>query len=249
MLVPGQAAGSGADSPPAAPVYGFTVVAVRQHDTSAYTEGLAYHGGYLIESTGGRSSLRKVAIRSGQVLRRVRLPVRYYAEGAAVLGGRVYQLTWMQHQGFVYDLKTFRRVRTFRYSGEGWGLASDGNTLVMSDGSATLTFRDPGSFAIRRRLTVTDGGRPINGLNELEMVGSRLCANVYATDRIVCADPKSGQARYWLDLTGLLPPNLRQDESAVLNGIAYDPRGKRLFVTGKLWPRLFEIRRAQARQG
>jgi glutaminyl-peptide cyclotransferase len=239
------APGAGAGLPAATPVYGYKVVATRPHDRHAYTEGLAYRDGYLIESTGQRSTLRRVAVRTGKVLKEIRLPGRYFAEGAAVLGRLVYQLTWMNHQGFVYDLKTFRRIRSFRYSGEGWGLARAGSALVMSNGTAVLTFRAPGSFAIRRRITVTDAGRPVAGLNELEMVGRVLCANVDPTDRIACIDPASGEVRYWLDLTGLLPEPLRADESADLNGIAYDARRKRLFVTGKLWPRLYQIRRAQ----
>jgi glutamine cyclotransferase len=246
-LVAASAPGAGAGLPPAAPVYGYSVVAVRPHDRQAYTEGLAYHDGYLFESTGQRSTLRKVALRTGRVLRQIRLASRYFTEGAAVLGRRVYQLTWMNHVGFAYDLKSFHRVRTFRYSGEGWGLASEGGVLVMSDGTAVLAFRDPTSFAIRRRITVTDAGRQIVGLNELELVGRSLCANVYPTDRIACIDPRSGEVRYWLDLTDLLPPSLRTDEGAVLNGIAYDARRKRLFVTGKLWPRLYEIRRTRHR--
>ncbi len=239
------APGAGAGLPAAAPVYGYAVVATKAHDRQAFTEGLAYHDGYFVESTGQRSTLRRVAVGTGKVLRRVRLSSRYLAEGAAVLGQRVYQLTWMNHEAFVYDLKTFRRIRTFHYSGEGWGLASRGDRLVMSNGTAVLTFRDPDTFAVRRRITVTDAGRPVVGLNELELVGKTLCANVFPTDRIACIDPASGEVRYWLDLTGLLPQSMRTDENAVLNGIAYDARRGRLFVTGKLWPRLYEIRRAQ----
>jgi glutaminyl-peptide cyclotransferase len=244
-LCAATAPGAGAELP-ATPVYGYSVVAITPHDRKAYTQGLAYHDGLLVESTGQRSTLRKVALRTGKVLKETRLSSRYFAEGAAVLGRRIYQLTWMNHVAFVYDLGTLRRVRSFRYAGEGWGLAADGQRLVMSDGTAVLTFRDPKSFAIRRRMTVTDAGRPVAGLNELEIVGRTLCANVYPTDRIACIDPASGDVRYWLDLTGLLPQSLRTDESMVLNGIAYDARRKRLFVTGKFWPRLYQIRRAQA---
>jgi glutaminyl-peptide cyclotransferase len=231
-------------TPAPAAVYGYSVVASRPHDPTSFTEGLAYRDGFLIESSGRRSSLRRVALSSGRVVRRVDLPARYFAEGATVLGRRVYQLTWSQHRGFVYDLRTFRRLRTFRYAGEGWGLAGEGVSLIMSNGTAKLSFRDPESFAIRRTLTVTDAGKPVSGLNELEVVRGRICANVYFTDRIACIDARSGEVRYWIDLAGLLPPELRSDEEAVLNGIAYDAKHDRLFVTGKLWPRLYEIRLA-----
>jgi glutaminyl-peptide cyclotransferase len=241
-LAPAGAGGQAAS----APVYGYDVVSVWPHDRKSFTEGLAYHAGYLIESSAQASSLRKVALRSGRILRKVDLSSRYFAEGATVLRGRVYQLTWMEHRAFVYDLRTFRRLRTFRYAGEGWGLATDGRSLIMSDGSAQLTVRDPATFAVRRTITVTDDGSPITGLNELEIVRGRICANVYFTDRIACVDARSGQVRYWLDLTGLLPPELRPDEGAVLNGIAYDAKRNRLFVTGKLWPRLYQIRRRVA---
>jgi len=234
---------AGAGAPTAsAPVYGYEVVSVSPHDRKSFIEGLVYHDGYLIESSAQPSSLRRVALRSGRVLRKVELSSRYFAEGATVLRGRVYQLTWKEHRAFVYDLRTFRRLRTFRYPGEGWGLATDGHSLIMSDGSAQLTVREAATFSVRRTIAVTDGGRPITGLNELEVVRGRICANIYFTDRIACIDARSGQVRYWLDLTGLMPPRL-SDEGQVLNGIAYDPKRKRLFVTGKLWPRLYEIRR------
>lgn len=238
-LVPAGAGGLRAS----APVYGYDVVSVWPHDRTSFTEGLAYHEGYLIESSAQASSLRRVALRSGRVVRKLDLSSRYFAEGATVLRGRVYQLTWMEQRAFVYDVRTFRRLRTFRYAGEGWGLATDGHSLIMSDGSAQLTVRDPATFALRRTITVTDDGSPIRGLNELEIVRGRICANVYFTDRIACIDAKTGQVRYWLDLSGLLPPDLRP-EGAVLNGIAYDAKRNRLFVTGKLWPRLYQIRRS-----
>ena len=228
--------------PRAAPVYGYAIVATRPHDKASFTEGLAYEQGYLIESSGRRSSLRRVVLRTGRVVRRVDLASRYFGEGATVLGGRVYQLTWQEHTAFVYDLKTFKRIRTFRYAGEGWGLADDGSSLIMSDGSATITFRNPKTFAVRRRVVVTDEGENVTSLNELEVVRGRVCANVFGADRIACFDPRTGEVRYWIDLTNLYPRELRSDEEAVLNGIAYDAKRKRLFVTGKLWPRLYQIR-------
>lgn len=232
-----------------APVYGYAVVAVRPHDPTSFTEGLEYRDGYLVESSGlkGSSSLRRVELGTGRVLQRIDLAPKYWAEGATVLRGRVYQLTWMEHTGFVYDLSSFRLLRTFRYAGEGWGLTNDGVNLIMSDGTATLRFRDPATFAVRRTLTVRDGGHPMSGLNELEMVKGLICANVYLTDRIACIDSKSGVVRYWIDLAGLLPPEL-QPEGGALNGIAYDAKRDRLFVTGKLWPRLYEIRLAPRTQ-
>jgi glutaminyl-peptide cyclotransferase len=234
--VAGAAATSTGAVPRAAPVYGYAVVTTRPHDKGSFTEGLAYQPGYLIESSGLHSSLRRVALRTGRVVRRVDLASRYFGEGATVLGGRVYQLTWREHTAFVYDLKTFKRIRTFRYAGEGWGLADDGSSLIMSDGSATITFRDPKTFAVRRRVVVTDAGQSI------EVVRGRVCANVFGADRIACFDPRTGEVRYWIDLTNLYPRELRSDEEAVLNGIAYDAKHKRLFVTGKLWPRLYQIR-------
>jgi len=249
LLVAGVAAlASAADGavPRATPVYGYAVVATRPHDQGSFTEGLAYQQGYLIESSGLRSSLRRVALRTGRVVRRVDLAPRYFGEGATVLGGRIYQLTWQQHTAFVYDLRTFKRIKTFRYAGEGWGLADDGKNLIMSDGSATITFRDPRTFAVRRRIVVADAGERVSALNELEVVRGRVCANVFGADRIACFDPHTGEVRYWIDLTGLFPPEQRSDEQAVLNGIAYDAKRRRLFVTGKLWPRLYQIRLVRA---
>jgi glutamine cyclotransferase len=240
-VAPAASSGEG----PSAPVYAYAVDHARPHDPGSYTEGLTYHGGQLIESAGlrGRSSLRRVAIRTGRVMRRTGLPDRFWAEGATVLGGRIYQLTYQEETGFVYDLRTFRRLRTFHYTGEGWGLTADGRLLIMSDGTDTLTFRDPKTFAVRKRLEVHDGGVRIAGLNELELVRGAICANVYATPLIACIDATSGQVRYWIDLTGLLPPRLRADGAEDANGIAYDAKRNRLFVTGKFWPRLYRIHR------
>lgn len=233
---------------PAAPVYRYAVDHARLHDPGSFTEGLAYHGGYLIESAGlrGQSSLRRVAIDTGRVVRSAGLADRFWAEGVAVLGNRIYQLTYQEETGFVYDLRTFRRLRTFHYAGEGWGLTTDGSRLVMSDGSDMLTFRDAKTFAVRRKLEVHDGGEQVAGLNELELVRGAICANIYTTPRIACIDAKSGDVLYWLDLTGLLPARLRSGEEGDANGIAYDARRNRLFVTGKFWPRLYEIHRIRS---
>jgi glutamine cyclotransferase len=239
------AAAASSGEPTTAPVYSYAVDHARLHDSSSFTEGLTYRGGYLIESTGlpGRSSLRRVMIRTGRVVRRVELPERFWAEGATVLGARIYQLTYQEEAGFVYDLRTFRLVRAFHYTGEAWGLTDDGSRLIMSDGSDTLTFRDPRTFAVRKRLEVHDGDERISGLNELELVRGAICANVYTTPRIACIDAKSGEVRYWIDLTGLLPPDLRAGGAEDANGIAYDAKRNRLFVTGKFWPRLYQIHR------
>jgi glutaminyl-peptide cyclotransferase len=242
------AARSATGEAPTAPVYRYAVDHARLHDPGSFTEGLAYHAGYLIESAGlrGQSSLRRVAIDTGRVVRSTALPGQFWAEGVALLGNRIYQLTYQEETGFVYDLRTFRRLRTFHYEGEGWGLTADGSRLIMSDGSNTLTFRDPKTFAVRRTLEVHDGGEQVAGLNELEVVRGAICANIYTTPRIACIDAKSGQVRYWLDLTGLLPARLRSGEEGDANGIAYDSRRNRLFVTGKFWPRLYQIHRVRS---
>jgi glutaminyl-peptide cyclotransferase len=229
----------------AAPVFGYQIVAAWPHDPTAYTEGLAFDHGVLYESTGlnGQSTLRTVSLRTGRPLRRVLLAKRYYAEGVTVRAGRAYQLTLLDRMGFVYDAQTLRRQSTFGYDGEGWGLAHDGKFLVISDGTNVLRFLDPATFAVRRKLVVRDGSASVTSLNELEGVDGAICANVFPTNRIACVDTASGRVRYWVDLSGLLPKALQpSDEEAVPNGIAYGGHPGRLFVTGKYWPRLFEIR-------
>jgi glutaminyl-peptide cyclotransferase len=232
------------DTSSGTPVFGYKVVAAWQHDPSAYTEGLAFDNGVLYESTGtdSRSTLRTVELRTGRVLQSVQLARGYDAEGLTVWRGRAYQVTLVNRIGFVYDSSTLRRLRTFGYAGEMWGLAHDGKFLILSDGTDVLRFLDPTTFAVRRTLTVRDAGVSVTSLNELEVVSGAICANVFPGDRIACIDPASGHVRYWIDLTGLLPPSLQPgDEEAVTNGIAYAGKPGRLFVTGKLWPRLFEI--------
>jgi glutaminyl-peptide cyclotransferase len=219
------------------------VVGTYPHDPGAFLQGLVWHDGGFFESTGllGRSTLRRVAFPSGRVLQRVSLPPDVFGEGLARVGNRLIQLTWRSGRAFVYDLKTLRVLEEFRYEGEGWGLAFDGTSLVQSDGSAVLTYRDPQRFTPTRRLTVTWNGRPLPHLNELEVVEGEVWANVWYTDYIVRIDPASGRVSAFLDLAGLLPPGQRHRD-AVLNGIAYDPAARRLFVSGKLWPSIFEIR-------
>ena len=226
----------------AAPIWRHEVVRAYPHDRDAFTQGLVFRDGALFESTGlnGKSSLRLVDLTTGRVTRRVSVDRRYFAEGLAAWGPNLVQLTWETGIGFVYDRASFKLLRTFTYQGEGWGLTDDGRQLVMSDGSSTLRFLDPVTFAVTRRLTVTDGPRAIDHLNELEVVDGLIFANVWLTDRIAVVDPADGRVVGWLDLADLVPPGA--SGNAVLNGIAYDSGTKRLFVTGKLWPTLYEIR-------
>lgn len=226
----------------AAPTLGYRVVRSYPHDREAYTQGLVYREGLLYESTGlnGQSSLRKVRLETGEVLQIRRLDQRYFGEGISLVGREILQLTWQTEVGFVYDLATFEPKRTFKYAGEGWGLTSDGSRLIMSDGSPVLRFLDPATQRVTGRLQVRDAGVPVEELNELEFVKGEIYANVYQTHRIARISPKTGLVTAWIDLTGLLSP---RDAAGVdvLNGIAYDADKGRLFVTGKLWPRLFEI--------
>lgn len=227
--------------------YGYEVVNTLPHDARAFTQGLLYHEGSLIESTGqyGESTLREVELSTGKVLRKVDVPPQFFAEGAALLDGKIYQLTWTNGIGFIYDARTFERVGQFRYDGEGWGLTSDGRSLILSDGTNQLRFLDPKTFNVVRTVNVVDRGRPLRELNELEFVKGEIFANVWHDDRIARIDPESGAVRGWIDLAGLLPAGEASSGEAVLNGIAYDEAGDRLFVTGKLWPKLFEIRLKQ----
>jgi glutamine cyclotransferase len=224
-------------------VYAYQVVDDFPHDPNAFTEGLDYVDGALVEGTGrrGQSTLRRVDLETGQVLQGLRLPDQYFGEGVTVLGDRIYQLTWQEHTGFVYDRETFALLHTFSYPTEGWGLTHDGQRLIMSDGTADLYFLDPETLQEVGRVEVRDTNGPVMMLNELEYVEGEVFANVWKTDWIVRIDPDTGQVTGWIDLAGLLPPEQRSQPVDVLNGIAYDEATGRLFVTGKLWPRLFEI--------
>jgi glutamine cyclotransferase len=227
----------------AVPRYSYTVVKVYPHDAAAFTQGLDYVDGVLYEGTGlnGRSSIRRVKLETGEVLQRRDVPRQHFGEGITVWGDVLVELTWQSQIAFVYDLKTFSPRRTFTYPGEGWGLTHDSSSLIMSDGSDSLRFLDPATFAERRRVKVTAGGMPVRDLNELEYVKGEVFANVWQSDSIVRIDPRTGAVTGRVDLSGLLAPRERA-AADVLNGIAYDERGDRLFVTGKLWPKLFEIR-------
>jgi len=224
--------------------YTFAIVRVFSHDTSAYTQGLAYRDGFLYEGTGlnGRSSLRKVRLETGEVIQHVDLGPEFFGEGITTIKDRVFQLTWKSGVGFVYDLNSFHLLRKFAYSGEGWGLATDGRELFLSDGTSEIRILDAKTFQKKRRLRVHDGATPVDQLHELEFVEGQIFANVWHSNRIARISLQTGNVVGWIDLTGLLSPVYRLEPEAVLNGIAYDPIRKRLFVTGKLWPSVFEIR-------
>jgi len=228
-----------------APVLGYKVIATFPHDTSSFTQGLIYAGdGQFYESTGlqGESTLRRVDLTTGKTLQRIDVPGQYFAEGLALVGDELLQLTWQHKLGFVYDRKTFAQKRTFTYQTEGWGIAYDGESrLVMSDGTDTLTFLDPKTFASTKPLKVHDAGRSIGNLNELEWVDGEIWANVWMTDRIAKISPNTGEVSAWIDLSTLYPSSQRTPPADVLNGIAYDKATRRIFITGKKWPRLYQI--------
>jgi glutamine cyclotransferase len=233
----------GQHSGAAAPArFGYSIVRTYPHDPRAFTQGLQYHDGFLYEGTGqhGQSSIRKVRLDTGEVLQRRALPDQFFGEGIAVWNTQLFQLTWQSGVAFVYDLQTFAPVRQFSYAGEGWGLTDDGALLIMSDGTEFLRFIDPATFKETGRIRVTASGEPVTNLNELEYVKGEVLANVWQTDLVARIDPASGRVTGWIDLTGLLSPRERASTD-VLNGIAYDEAGGRLFVTGKWWPRVFEI--------
>ncbi len=234
---------------PSLPVYGYTVVNTYPHDKDAFTQGLQYADGFLYEGTGlnGRSSIRKVELHTGKVLQRRALSPAHFGEGITIWKTDLIQLTWQSGLAFVYDVNTFEPRRTFTYRGEGWGLTHDDAGLIMSDGTDTLRFLDPATFTERRKLRVTANGAAVRDLNELEIVKGELLANVWMTDRIARIDPNTGRVTGWIDLSGLLPARERVSSDQILNGIAYDAKGDRLFVTGKLWPKLFEIRLTKGR--
>jgi glutaminyl-peptide cyclotransferase len=236
----------GAQTPAATPAriaYDYRIVNVFPHDPGAFTQGLIYRDGYLFESTGlnGRSTLRKVRLEDGRVVQQHLVGQEHFAEGLTDWHDRLLQLTWQSNLGFVYDAETFAVERTFRYEGEGWGLAHDGRRLVMSDGSPRLRFLDPETLTPTGDLLVQDDGIPVPNLNELEVVKGEIFANVWQADYILTIDPSSGRVTGHVDLRGLLTVAERAGTD-VLNGIAFDAERDRLFVTGKLWPKLFEIR-------
>ena len=225
------------------PLYGYRVVNVYPHDASAFTQGLQYLDGYFYEGTGlnGRSSIRKVTLETGKVLQQRTVPGEFFGEGITVWKNDLFELTWQSHVAFVYDRATFEPKKRFTYPGEGWGLTSDGTNLIMSDGTDELRVLDPVTFAEKRRIKVTAGGIPLRNLNELEYMKGEILANIWMTDYVARVAPDSGRVTAYIDLRGLLTATERANTD-VLNGIAYDAKQDRLFVTGKLWPKLFEIK-------
>jgi glutaminyl-peptide cyclotransferase len=223
--------------------FGFEVVAAYPHDPNAFTQGLVVENGQLYEGTGqyGASSIRRVDLKTGRVQKLHAINNSYFGEGITILDGKLYQLTWTNGLAFVYDAESFDIQKTLRYATEGWGLTHDGKQLILSDGSATLRFLDPATFGSLREIIVRDGDQPIGRLNELEYVDGEIWANVWYEDRIARISPADGAVLGWIDLASLYPRAARSSE-AVLNGIAYDRNAKRLFVTGKNWPQLFEIK-------
>jgi glutamine cyclotransferase len=225
------------------PTFGYSVVRTYPHDRDAFTQGLQYLDGQLYEGTGlrGRSSIRRVNLQTGAVSQRLDLDRPHFGEGITVLNGELFQLTWQSGVAFVYDSRTFDLRRSFRYRGEGWGLTHDRTHLIMSDGTDALRFLDPATFTEQRRVRVTADGVPVRALNELEYINGEIWTNIWGTDRVARVDPRSGHVTAWVDFSGLLTQQERLSAD-VLNGIAYDEAGDRIFVTGKLWPKLFEIR-------
>jgi len=225
------------------PVFSYRIVRQISHNPSFWTQGLVFDGGFLYEGTGeyGNSGIFKIAPSSGQVLQSRTLESEYFGEGITIFENRLIQLTWKSHIGFVYDKDSFALLKTFSYSTEGWGLTHNGRELILSDGTDTLYFLDPLTFAVTHQLKVTATGEPVTRLNELEFVNGRILANIWQTDRIAQIDPDSGAVVAWIDLTGLLNSIATDQPVDVLNGIAWNPKTGRLYVTGKLWPAVFEI--------
>ncbi|MDB6021314.1 MAG: hypothetical protein JWQ04_1171 [Pedosphaera sp.] len=228
----------------ATPFYSYDIIHAWPHDRGAFTQGLVFLDGFLFESTGlnGESTLRKTELQTGKVLKQISIPEQYFGEGIAVLNGKIFHLTWQSSKGFVYDLQTFNQEREFSYTGEGWGLATDGQSLIMSDGTDQLRFLDPKTLQVQHTIAVSDHGQPVARLNELEYIKGEIFANVWGTDWIVRINPITGQVVGAINFAGLLAPEDHDANTDVLNGIAYDAAGDRLFVTGKHWPKLFEVR-------
>lgn len=225
------------------PVLAVKVVKTFPHDPNAFTQGLEYYDGFLYESTGlqGKSSLRKVAIESGRVLQRVTLTPKDFGEGLTIFQGKIYQLTWLEKTGYIYNLQSFRKIGEFHYESEGWGLAHDEHSLIISDGSNQLQFIDPVTFKVQRRLEVYAGREAVTNLNELEYIHGLIYANIWHERRIARIDPQTGQVLSWLDLEEIAAKE-EHDAEGVLNGIAYDEKGDRLFITGKDWSELLQIK-------
>lgn len=238
---------SGNPDTPAAWTY--KVINTFPHDPKAFTQGLVFEDGFLYEGTGqyGSSELRKVELETGKVLQDYKLPDEYFGEGITIYGDRIIQLTYLSRVGFVYDKETFKLLKEFNYQTEGWGLTNDGKHLIMSDGTPMLYFLDPETFSQSCKIMVLDQESPVWGLNELEYIDGQIYANVWPTERIVKIEPETGRVIGWIDMEGVLKPQDHSGKVDVLNGIAYDPAGRRLFVTGKFYPKLYEIRLVPAK--
>jgi glutamine cyclotransferase len=232
-----------AGNPQAIPVLGAQVIKSYPHDPHAFTQGLEYYDGHLYESTGrsGQSTLRRSILETGAILKSVSLPPQYFGEGVTIFRGKIYQLTWLSKIGFIYDVRTFRQVGEFHYESEGWGLTHDEASLILSDGSNKLQFIDSTSFKVTRTLEVYAGNEAVTNLNELEYMNGEILANVWHSSRIARIDPRSGQVLAWIDLSSVVTRTKHEPEE-VLNGIAYDAKRRRLFVTGKDWPEILEIK-------
>jgi glutamine cyclotransferase len=239
-----QSTASTAPSIPEPIQYNYSVINSFPHDRGAFTEGLVYWSGNLYESTGlnGQSTLREVDLDSGQVLRQIPLSSEYFGEGLTILGNKAYQLTWQTHVAFCYDVADFHLEKTFPYDAEGWGLTTDGQSLIASDGTSQIRFIDPATFSVQHTINVTMLGQPVKELNELEYIKGEIYANIWQTNYIVRIDPQTGNVVGMVDFTGLLSPADRAPDTDVLNGIAYDAGRDRLFVTGKKWPKIFEVK-------
>jgi glutaminyl-peptide cyclotransferase len=222
----------------------YEIVKTLPHDTNAFTQGLIFYEGSFYESTGlqGKSTLRRVEVDTGKVLKKIDVPSEYFAEGMTIFQGKIFQLTWLNQKGFVYDLGTFEKEKEFSYYGEGWGLTNDEKNLILSDGTNKIRFVDPFTFEVIKTISVTENSQPIPSINELEYINGQIFANVWQTDRIIVVDPSTGNVTASIDLKGILKPEDVTGPIDVLNGIAYDSAKDRLFVTGKLWPKIFEIK-------
>ena len=232
-----------ATQPARPPVYGYEIVATLPHDPAAFTQGLEFHDGILLESTGRHpSSVRRVRLEDGVVLHKRELDIQFFGEGLTAVGDRILTLTWQGGHGFVWDIDDLEPAGTFSYSGEGWGLTHDDTRVILSDGTASLRFLDPVTLQQTGSVPVTYMGRPLDKLNELEFIDGEVWANIWQTNFIVRIDPATGVVKGVVDLTGILPDPVANPADDVLNGIAWDAENRRLFVTGKNWPKLFEIR-------
>ena len=225
------------------PVYTYKVVTTYPHDRSAFTEGLVFEDGLLYEGTGlhGNTTLRRVKLETEEILQICKLPPPFFGEGVTIYGNKIIQLTWRSHIGFVYNKYNFKLLQEFNYPDEGWGITHDGKHLIMSDGTSILHYLDPETFEEIYQIEVTANGIPVTGINELEYIQGEIYANIWKKELIARIDPLTGQVVGWIDLKGILSPENHSETVDVLNGIAYDVKNERLFVTGKFWPKLFEI--------